>query len=231
LNQPAYTVSYMVDGRPQLTMPVIVGKKSNQTYFFTDKIKAVENNPDWGVPRSIIVNEMIPKLIRDPSYLDRLGYEVMTSSGRRVSSRSVDWRRVAYNKSSVDVRQPPGPRNALGQLKIVFPNKHAIYLHDTPQKALFAEKHRALSHGCVRLEDPKAMAAAVLGSDVNHVAARIAEGQSASEEVEGDVPVYLTYFTAWPDADGNVHYFDDVYDRDEHLSKAIERTKLARRAL
>lgn len=230
LNQPSFRVSVINGGQEQLSMPVVIGKKSNQTYFFTDKIEAVEYNPYWNMPRSIIVNEMLPKLYRNPSYLDNAGYEVFNERGRAVSSTSVSWDRVARNQVSVDVRQPPGPRNALGRLKIKFPNKHAIYMHDTPQKSLFKQARRALSHGCVRLEQPQAMAAALLGKPVDYVNDQIGAGKNKVEKVAQNIPVYLTYFTAWPDSKGKVVYFDDVYDRDDYLSRAIEKTEATRKA-
>jgi murein L,D-transpeptidase YcbB/YkuD len=108
-------------------MRAIVGKKSNQTSFFFDEVETVVYNPYWGVPQSIIVNEMLPKLYRDPGYLDRAGYEVTNVSGRRVSSAAVDWWNYS-GKVPYNVRQKPGPSNALGEVKILFPNKHS-YLH------------------------------------------------------------------------------------------------------
>ena len=228
LNEPAFEVSYIESGHAPLSMRVVVGKTSNQTYFFTDKIKAVEYNPYWGVPRSIIINEMLPKLYRDPSYLDRLGYEVTTQSGRPISSTAVDWASVAHDKSSVNVRQPPGRGNALGRVKIEFPNKHAIYLHDTPAKKLFNKPRRAFSHGCVRLQHPRQMAAAILGKSVDYIGSQIARGDNHTEAVEGNIPVYLTYFTAWPDEAGAIRFYDDVYKRDMYLSRALKKTEQAR---
>ena len=109
----------------------------------------------------------------------------------------------------------------------MFPNKHAIYMHDTPQKSLFKRDTRAFSHGCVRLEKPREMAAAILGWPVERVAARVAQGHS-KEDVKRDIPIYVGYFTAWPDDHGKVSYSGDVYDRDEHLLKALEKVRDAR---
>src|SRR5690606_10567877 len=154
---------------------------ANQTYFFMDKIETVEFNPYWGVPLSIIVNEMLPKLNQNPYYLDQIGYEVTTPQGQRISSGQVDWYAVATKKQSVNVRQLPGGDNALGELKILFPNAHAIYMHDTPAKELFSKPVRAFSHGCIRLEDPRAMAAAVLGTSTDYIASRVVQGQNQSD--------------------------------------------------
>ncbi|WP_299470532.1 L,D-transpeptidase family protein [uncultured Roseibium sp.] len=229
INQAAFTATYTAPGEDPLSMRVVVGKKSNQTNFFYDKIEIVEYNPYWGVPYSIIVNEMVPKLARDPSYLDRAGYEVTTPGGRKVSSASVNWYAVAARQQSINVRQYPGRSNALGEVKILFPNRHHIYMHDTPAKNLFNKDVRAYSHGCIRLHDPKGMAAAVLGKSKDYVTSRIAAGQNEQEKVTGDIPVYVAYFTAWPEQDGNgVEFYSDIYDRDRYLLKAIEKTEAAR---
>jgi murein L,D-transpeptidase YcbB/YkuD len=228
INQPAFTASYFEKGRDPLTMRVVVGKPANQTSFFMDYIETVEYNPYWGVPRSIIINEMLPKLYQDPTYLDRLGYEVSTASGRQISSVAVDWYDVGANGAPINVRQPPGRGNALGQLKILFPNKHAIYMHDTPAKSLFKKDRRAYSHGCVRLQHPRAMAAAVLGKSEDYIARRIAQGRNDADEVPVKIPVYVAYFTAWPNTQGTVEYFDDMYGRDKYLTRAIETTDASR---
>ncbi|MGI9366289.1 MAG: L,D-transpeptidase family protein [Rhizobiaceae bacterium] len=221
INQPAYRASFMRNGEATLSMRAIVGKPSNQTNFFYDKIEYVEYNPYWGVPRSILVNEMLPKLVNNPGYLDNLGYEVTTLNGRRISSSSVDWWNVGSD-FPFNVRQPPGAKNALGELKIMFPNKHSIYMHDTPAKNLFSRDQRAFSHGCVRLADPRAMAAAVLGSDKVEVAYQLSDGRNKKQQLSREIPVYVAYFTAWPDADGKVQYYDDIYGRDEALGKAMQ---------
>jgi len=226
INQPAFTASYFEDSQEKLSMRVVVGKVSNQTSFFYDEIEQVDYNPYWGVPQSIIVNEMLPRLRRDPGYLDRAGYEVYNAKGKRVRSSSVAW--GAYGaKIPFAVRQTPSEANALGELKILFPNKHAIYMHDTPQKAFFERENRALSHGCVRLADPRGMAAAVLGTSREHIADKLKKGHSF-EKVERKIPVYVAYFTAWPNANGEVEYFGDVYSRDARLLDAIAKTDSVR---
>lgn len=226
INAPAFTASYIEGGEEKLKMRAVIGKVTNQTAFFYDQIETVNYHPYWGVPQSIIVNEMLPKLRSDPGYLDRAGYEVTDARGKRIPSSSIDWGafggKVPYN-----VRQQPSEANALGELKILFPNRFAIYMHDTPQKALFKRDVRAFSHGCVRLEDPRGMAAAVLGTDVEYVAKKLKGGHS-EEKVTRNVPVYVAYFTAWPDATGKVEYFHDIYGRDARVLQAIEATEAVR---
>ena len=226
INQPAFTASYIENGEEQLKMRTVVGKTTNQTSFFYDQIKQVDYNPYWGVPQSIIVNEMLPRLRRDPGYLDRSGYQVFNAKGQQVPSSSVDWGSYGA-KIPYAVRQEPSEANALGELKILFPNKHAIYMHDTPQKQFFQRDQRALSHGCVRLADPRGMAAAVLGKSRDYVADKLAKGHS-TEKVSRKIPVYLAYFTAWPNKDGTVEYFGDVYGRDTRVLDAIEKTDTVR---
>ncbi len=226
INEPAFTARYIENGAEKLNMRAIVGKPSNQTSFFYDEIEQVDYNPYWGVPQSIIVNEMLPRLRNDPGYLDRAGYEVTNSRGRHISSSSINW--WAYgSKIPFNVRQTPSEANALGELKILFPNKHAIYMHDTPQKELFDKDMRAFSHGCVRLKDPRGMAAAVLGTTVEHIAEKLKQGHS-TEKTTRKIPVYVAYFTAWPDKNGKVEYFADIYERDARLKLAMEKTDATR---
>lgn len=226
INQPAFTAAYYENGQEKLSMRTVIGKTTNQTSFFYDVIKQVDFNPYWGVPQSILVNEMLPRLRRDPGYLDRSGYEVFNSKGKKVPSSSVSWGSYGA-KIPFSVRQTPSEANALGELKILFPNKHAIYMHDTPQKAFFNRDQRALSHGCVRLAQPREMAAAVLGKPLSHVEAKLSQGHSM-ERVTRTIPVYVAYFTAWPNKDGVIEYFGDVYDRDARLFEAIDKTEEVR---
>ncbi|MCO5730013.1 murein L,D-transpeptidase [Rhizobium sp. SSA_523] len=224
INQPAYQAYYHENGQEQFSMRVVVGSPSHQTYFFRDQIETVEVNPYWGVPQSIIINEMLPKLRQDASYLDRLGYQVEVK-GKAVSSTAVNW----YGSTqAISVRQPPSSDNALGELKILFPNSHAIYMHDTPQKAFFKRDMRALSHGCVRLAEPRKMAAAVLGISEAEVGQKIAQGKNAALPVTAKIPVYVAYFTAWPNKDGKVEFFDDVYGRDTAMEKAFSAVSKSR---
>jgi murein L,D-transpeptidase YcbB/YkuD len=222
INQPAYRATYVEGYKDKLVTRAIVGKRSNQTSFFFDEVETVVYKPYWGVPQSIIVNEMLPKLHQDPGYLDRAGYVVTNASGQRISSAAVDWWQYS-GKVPFDVRQKPGPRNALGDVKILFPNKHSIYMHDTPSRNLFNRDKRALSHGCVRLQQPREMAAAVLGKSVDYVNSRIAAGGGEEQEsVPVKIPVFVSYYTAFPTDSGEVQYFSDIYGRDTYLGRALK---------
>lgn len=220
INQPAYNASYINNGAVELSMRTVVGKNSNQTNFFHDEIEYVEFNPYWGIPRSILVNEMLPKLRNNASYFDNLGYEMTDVRGRAVWSSEVNWYSVGAD-FPYNVRQPPGRKNALGELKIMFPNKHSIYMHDTPAKSLFKRDKRAFSHGCVRLAEPRKMAAAVLGTTIDQVEDRLFGGANNRQKLSAKIPVYVSYFTAWPNEAGKVNYYGDMYGRDKALAKAM----------
>lgn len=228
VNQPSYRAEYFEDGKEKLAMNVVIGSPTHQTYFFYNKVQTVVFNPSWGVPRSIILNEMLPKVMRDTSYLDRNGYEVYVG-GKKVSASAVNWSAVAAGKAHVGIRQKPSLDNALGELKILFPNTHDIYMHDTPAKSYFSRDMRALSHGCIRLERPRDMAAAVLGKPVEELGKYFGKDERGLK-VANPVPVYIAYFTAWPDANGNVRFFNDIYDRDSGLQKAFDKTAESRLA-
>jgi L,D-transpeptidase YcbB len=228
VNTAAFQVSVMNQGTEIWRSKVIVGKPLNQTSAFHDEIETVVFNPSWGVPPSIIANEYLPKLWEDPSYLDREGFRVIDSSGDIIPSSYIDWNSYS-GRVPFDIEQPPGDGNALGQLKFLFPNKHNIYMHDTPIKKLFAKDERAYSHGCVRVQNPREFAMALLGWSRVKVDQKTDSGVSQTVRLPAKVPVHLTYFTAWPDENGRMLYFSDIYGRDKTLEKALSAETLAQR--
>ncbi|MGB8316296.1 MAG: L,D-transpeptidase family protein [Aestuariivirga sp.] len=230
VNQPAFEVRVVDRGKQVWRSNVIVGKPLNQTSAFHDELETVVFNPSWGVPQSIIVNEYLGKLRRDPGYLDRQGFKVIAPNGKVVSSSSINW--AAYgSRPPFGVQQPPGRGNALGELKFLFPNSHDIYMHDTPNRNLFAEASRTFSHGCIRVENPREFATILLGWDRARVDAETDSGKSESIQLGHKVPVHITYFTAWPDSAGKMNYFSDVYERDQAMEKAFAVLGAARDAV
>jgi murein L,D-transpeptidase YcbB/YkuD len=160
---------------------------------------------------------MLPKLVDDPGFLQRQDIEVVGTSGQVVNAEAIDW----FDDSAVarlHFRQQPGPKNALGLVKFQFPNPFDVYLHDTPQDALFNKEHRALSHGCVRLENPVALAQYVLRDEPEWTVEKIDEAMNAGHEhavaLKPHLPVHIGYFTAWVNPDGSVTYTDDPYNLD-----------------
>jgi L,D-transpeptidase YcbB len=224
VNQASYEVNVVDSGQVVWNSKVIVGKPMTQTYVFHDKMETVVFNPTWGLPQSIIMNEYMPKLRRDPSYFDKIGYEVIDRDGKKVRSKSVDWKK--YEKGvPYSIVQPAGGDNALGELKFLFPNAHAIYMHDTPTRKLFKKSERAFSHGCVRVENPRDFASVLLGWERNKIDQILEEPDTLNQSVPGNIDVHLTYFTAWPDRSGVVRYYKDIYERDQTLLEAMRRVK------
>jgi murein L,D-transpeptidase YcbB/YkuD len=230
VNQAAYSLKVVDDGRVIWRTKVIVGKPNSQTVAFSDNMERVVFNPTWGVPPSMMKNDMIPKLRRDPGYLDRLGYRVLIPGSRKiVRSRSINWGMYRNGKVPFLVLQPPGDDNALGELKFLFPNAHDIYMHDTPTRDLFKKEVRAFSHGCVRVENPRDFAELLLGMDQSEIAARIDSGETQETPITRATAVHLTYFTDWPADDGRLITYDDIYGRDERMARAFSTVAVASR--
>lgn len=208
-----------------LRMPVIVGKSYHATPVFSDQIEYIEFNPYWNVPVSIATNEMLPKLRKDPGYLEAEHLRLYPSSGtaREISPYSINWSSVG--RSDVRrylIRQDHGPWNVLGSLKFVFPNSYNVYLHDTSSRNLFAENSRAFSHGCIRVSNPIQLAVFLLNTpedpwDTARVEEVIATTKNQNIRLPRPVPVHLTYRTAWVDLDNTVNFRPDLYRRDQAM--------------
>ncbi len=225
----AFFETWLIDGQDIVfRSDVIVGKPRFQTAVFSDEMESVVINPNWNVPRSIAVNEMLPKLQVDPLFLERQGYHLLGAKGRISDWSSVNWEGYTQETLPYDIRQPPGPSNALGRVKFLFPNKHAIYMHDTPARSLFKNKVRAYSHGCVRVASPVEFARVILGNEgwaPHEVEQAIESGQRQEVFLKQKVPVHLGYYTAWAKADGSVDFRNDIYGRDRVLDQAFEQNK------
>ncbi|WP_417767160.1 L,D-transpeptidase family protein [Stappia sp.] len=222
VNIPEFKARLFRDGAQVYETRVVVGKSSNQTPVFSDMMDHVIVNPYWNVPYSIASQELLPSIAADPSYLARRNYEVV-AGGRVINAGAVDWSSV--NLRSVRIRQRPGGGNALGQIKFMFPNRHSVYLHDTPSKSLFARPSRAFSHGCVRVQDPFDFADALLQLDPNWNAAKLKAMVGGSEkrvDLTKSVPVHLAYFTAFVDEAGKLQRRPDIYGHNAVLTKALE---------
>jgi L,D-transpeptidase YcbB len=226
VNQAAFELQIIDHQKIAWRTKVIVGKPETQTNVFSDAMETVVINPYWNVPKSIVKHEMLPHLMDDPYYLDDRGYEVVDASGDIVSSGWVDWWSYG-DKIPFDVRQPPGDGNALGNIKFLFPNKHNIYMHDTPTKKLFKEQVRAFSHGCIRIDDPRTLAEHVLGWDREQIDDMIASGENRDIKLDNPIPVHLAYFTAWPDESGRIVFYADTYRRDKRLERALNNLAVA----
>ena len=220
VNVPAFHMAVREHGTPVLDMKVIVGKEEHETPLFSAAMKEVVFSPYWNVPDSIAEGETAPAAARDPKFLARNNIEVLRRGGGRddvVDAASVDWSDSEALKS-LAFRQKPGAQNALGHVKFLMPNGYDVYLHDTPADSLFARQGRALSHGCVRLDQPDALARYVLRDNPEWNDAKIQAAMEQEDEkhvaLKAAIPVYIVYFTAWPRADGGVDSWPDVYGYD-----------------
>ena len=223
VNIPEFRLSIQRDGREEYTTRVVVGTTKNQTPIFSDNIRHVVVNPYWNVPSSIIKGEIAPAVMRNPAYTDNQNMDLLYN-GTPVSPWQVDWSQVSATNFPFRVRQRPGPGNALGQIKFLFPNKHDVYLHDTPSKGLFSRSFRAFSHGCVRVQDPLAFADALMANEPN-ISRTSLEGMFGPSErwvnPQTQIPVHLAYFTLRVDADGTIKSYGDVYGHNEKLIAAM----------
>ena len=225
VNQPDFTAKIVDDGRVAFQTRVVIGKNDPETRSpeFSDLMEYMVINPSWGVPRSIIVKEYLPMLQRNPNAVGHL--QVVDNNGRVIPRGAVNF--AAYSASSFPfgLRQPPSDGNALGKVKFMFPNPNNIYLHDTPAKSLFANEVRAYSHGCIRLGEPFDFAYTLLGAQSTDPKGvfkdHLDTDQESSVSLDVPVPVHLVYFTAWPDANGQIGYRRDIYGRDGRIFDAL----------
>jgi murein L,D-transpeptidase YcbB/YkuD len=204
---------------------VQVGSTYHQTPIFRDEIKYIELNPTWTVPYSIATKEILPKIKSDPNYFANHDFDLKDSSGKFINPSSVDWAAISARKFPFWLVQRPGPNNALGRVKVMFPNEHAVYLHDTPSKALFSRAERAFSHGCIRVENPFDFAEQLLGGDgwnKEKFQQALDAGETKTVLLSTPMPVLLLYWTAMPTPEGVVHFFNDVYSRDKPIAEALD---------
>jgi len=206
------------------TRRAVVGRITRQTPVFRGSMTWLELNPTWTVPPTILREDILPHLRRDPGYLQAQGINVIDAGGRVIDPLTIDWQRVG-NRPPWTFRQVPGPKNALGRIKFMFPNPYAVFLHDTPARGLFERSGRLLSSGCVRIQDPLSLAEIVLADPVRWnqqtLQAAIDTGKTQTVSLPRPWPVLILYWTAELDATGRVRFLPDVYDRDPALLAAL----------
>ncbi|HEY0356250.1 MAG TPA: L,D-transpeptidase family protein, partial [Flavisolibacter sp.] len=206
VNIPEFRLHFYHGGEEVLAMNIVCGKAATRTVIFSDQLEYIVFSPYWNVPPSIVRNELLPLL--SSSYLRRHNMEI-----------------TGYAGGLPVVRQKPGPSNALGLVKFLFPNRYNIYLHDTPTKQLFESEKRAFSHGCIRIQKPFEMARFLLRNEPAWTVEAITAAMHRTSEkwvpLKEKVPVYVVYFTSWVDEDGLVHFRDDVYGHDKRMSAGL----------
>jgi murein L,D-transpeptidase YcbB/YkuD len=220
VNVPDFRLEAIENGTPVMDMRVVVGEPENKTPIFADEMTNVVFSPYWNVPPKIARDETIPLAASQPDYLDRNNMEVVDKSGQVLDATDVDW----SNAEGLRIRQRPGAGNALGGVKFIFPNTFDVYLHDTNAGTLFGKLERALSHGCVRVERPEALAQYVLRDQPEWTAEAIQQAMQAGDEkhvkLQAAIPVYIVYNTAWVH-DGGVRFLKDLYGHDADQSAKL----------
>lgn len=221
VNIAGFEAAYIDQGKLRWTGRVIVGKPFRQTPLFKSEISYLEFNPTWTVPPTILRQDLLPKLRVNRGTLKEKNLEVIDGNGQAVDPAHVDWQRFHYA-----LRQKPGPDNALGRVKFMFPNLHSVYLHDTPSRELFGRAERAFSSGCIRVERPLELAAALLKDPAKWHKASIdtvvASNKTQRVNLPRKVPVMLLYLTAFPAPDGSIHFGKDLYTRDLERQRLLD---------
>jgi len=226
VNIAGYTI-YFVRGEDVVwESRVQVGKTYRRTPIFRSQISYLVWNPTWTVPPGIIKGDILPAARRDPASITRRGLKVLDSAGREVDPASVDWSKYNSGYIPYTLRQDPGPANALGRVKFMFPNQYMVYLHDTPSQGLFDAADRAFSSGCVRVERPLELAKLLLGepdkwNDAS-IASVLATRQTQNVTLKNKVPVLLAYWTAWVDPQGRVNFRRDIYGQDAKWAAGLD---------
>jgi len=229
VNLPAFELQAVQDGELQLQMRVAVGRPYRSSPVFSDRIRYLVFNPYWEIPPRIAIKDKLPEIRKDPAYLEQQGIRVLTgwaTDQQELDPASIDWSQLGPGNFPYRLRQDPGPLNALGRVKFMFPNRFDVYLHDTPTRAVFGRAERDVSSGCIRLEKPLELARLLLRGNEGWREGAIGDYLVDYSErvVRLDEPwsVHLLYWTAWVDADGMAEFRNDIYGRDGRLAKALK---------
>ena len=232
VNTADFNLKAVENGRVYLQMRVVVGRPARRSPVFSASMTYLVVNPYWNVPRTIAVEDILPELQKDVSYLAKRGIHVFQSwelDAPEVDPATVDWQAYHASRFPFRLRQDPGPYNDLGRFKFMFPNPFAVYLHDTPNRSLFKRVQRDFSSGCIRVEAPFVLANFVLAGDGRWTSDALSEaignGETRTIWLKRPVAVHLLYMTAWADKTGVIQFRRDIYDRDRDLDRALSRRR------
>jgi murein L,D-transpeptidase YcbB/YkuD len=224
VNIAGFRVFLLQDGEMTWSARAMVGKTYRQTPVFRGDMTYLEFNPTWTVPPGILRNDILPKIKKDPDYLSNHNMRVIDQDGASIDPADVDWQSFR-GSIPYKIRQDPGPDNALGTVKFIFPNPHLVFIHDTPHRALYDKRERAFSSGCIRIEDPLRLAELVLNDPQNHsrgqLEAIVSSGATRRVSLKQEFPVLIVYLTASIDENNNVRFYKDIYDRDRRVLNAL----------
>jgi murein L,D-transpeptidase YcbB/YkuD len=231
VNIAGFELKMVENGEEVLRKRVIVGQPFRQTPVFSDRIRYLVFNPDWTVPRTVMIQDQLPQIVRDPDYLSRLNISVYRGWGadrQKVDPLDVDWSSLNRNNFPYQLVQEPGPQNALGQVKFMFPNQYDVYLHDTPGRGLFTRSERSFSSGCIRVEQPFDLAQRLLAGSPDWSREKIdrvvSEAEPRTVLLPEPVPVHIQYWTSWVDSEGRLQFRNDLYNRDARLIDQLRGT-------
>jgi len=228
VNMTGFELYIMEKGSPVLSMPIIIGKSYRATPSFSGLVSTMEYNPYWTIPTNLVMQDIIPRQISDPSFLERKSIRVFRGwkNAHEIDPKTVNWNKLDKEKFPYWLRQDPGPENALGQVKFLFSNPYEIYLHGTPDRHLFEREVRTFSSGCIRVKDPVRLASYLLNDGSQQmeeeVLATIHLGTNQSVRLPIAVPIYLVYWTSWVDQDGRLNFRHDIYGRDASLNGSFD---------
>ena len=224
VNIPDYAMSVIEYGREVLKSRAIVGRSKRPTPVFSAAMEYIVVSPYWYVPPTIALEDKLPLLRKNPYALRKQRIRIF-SGGRRVDPGQINWHAVNENNFRYTLRQDPGPRNALGDIKFMFPNRHSVYIHDTPTQRLFKRNRRTFSSGCIRIDTPYELAEYLLQDDPqwshDSLLSKVKKRREHRVDLPTAIPVHLLYWTAWIERDGSIHFRNDIYDRDIALAAAL----------
>lgn len=225
VNIPEFKLRLIEDHAVKLSMNVVVGERKHPTPIFSDNMSYVVLNPKWNIPESITKKEIIPKLIKDPNYLASKGIDIYESwhpESEKMNTQDIIDAFILEDLDSMPnfrLTQSPSSENPLGRMKFMFPNKHAVYMHDTPAKSLFSNARRAYSHGCIRLSKPQELLNTIASEDkslnLEKIDSILKETNEKSIGLSKKIPVHIVYLTSWVDEEGQLQFREDIYNYDK----------------
>jgi len=225
VNIAAFELKVIDNNETVFVKPAMVGRNYRKTPVFSDKIRYLVLNPTWTVPYKLAVQDKLPEIQKDPGYLNKLGIQVFRGDNKEaIDPYSINWKTITTRNFPFHLVQKPGPQNALGQVKFMFPNLHDVYLHDTPSRELFKKVERAFSSGCIRVADPLDLAEYLLRDenwDRTKINEAIASGITQTVSLKKPLAIHIEYWTGWVDHDGVLNFRNDIYQRDQPLLQAI----------
>lgn len=226
VNIAGFSLKVIENNRLVLEMPVVVGREFRKTPVFSDRIRYLVLNPRWVVPFKLAVEDKLPEIRTDLTYLSRFGFKVYQGdSSTPIDPNAIDWTQLTKRNFNLRLIQDPGPLNALGQIKFMFPNEFDVYLHDTPARDLFKLPQRDFSSGCIRVSEPIDLAVDLLsGTEWNRekIMQQLASTETSTVHLKQAIPVHIEYWTAWSDHEGVLNFRKDIYKRDSVLYAAMQ---------